>query len=416
MQNPCQFFKTMPKDARVPFVLLFVLCPIVIFYSRYAAIILSISFIWACFYLKRTWTRFTVLSILQRQITPTNKMERYLNYGLLVVGFFDLFRPYGDYVIELRMFLLLIAGFIWWQSVVYLKAVSYLRAALFCGVVVASIIIFVDYFCGSVWLSLHPDKSPASLFSIVAMTISTVIWPIMARQSFWKTALFSLLIIVLMPILDCDTAVVGVMLGLICYGLGAIQTKLFWRFIQAKIVIICIALPFFFNTFMTKEMILDINHSAPIFSYIHRLYIWQFTSQKIMERPLIGFGINAALEPDVGGGHAKWEFFEQRHNQKDLVKTEFISRQINFHPHNAILQWWLETGLIGVLWWSALLVFIVEKIRCLPLRARRITFAFFATNMMIILVSIGFWQTWWWATWLLLLPFVAADRDEEEHQ
>ncbi len=406
----------MPKDARAPFVLLFVLCPIVIFYSRYAATILSISFIWAYCYLKKTWTPITVLSILQKQVMPTNRMERYLNYGLVVVGFFDLFRPYGDHVIEFRMLLLLMAGFVWWQSVVYLKAMAYLRAALFCGVLVASMIILIDYFCGNLWLSLHPDKSPASLFSIIAMTISTVIWPIMARQSFWKTALFSLLIIIIMPILDCDTAVIGVIFGLICYGLGSIQAKLFWRFIQVKIVVICIALPFFFNTFMTNELILDINRSAPIFSYIHRLYIWQFTSHKIMERPLIGFGINASLKTDVGAEHVTWEFFERRQNEKDLVKTEFMSRQINFHPHNAILQWWLEMGLIGVLWWSALLVFIIEKIRCLPLRARRITFAFFAANMMIILVSIGFWQTWWWATWLLLVPFVAADRDEEEHQ
>jgi hypothetical protein len=75
-----------------------------------------------------------------------------------------------------------------------------------------------------------------------------------------------------------------------------------------------------------------------------------------------------------------------------------------------ILQWWLESGFVGIIWFSMILIFLIEKIKNLPTTSRKVTFAFFSTNIIILLVSIGVWQSWWWATWLFLLPLFTISK------
>lgn len=414
MQLSCQSFKNIPFDRYIPAVLIFILCPLVLFCQRYGVVVLTLATIWSIAYLRKVWTPLDINNILKNQISPKSQFERYLNYGLFFITFFDFFRPYKNFSIELQICSMLTGGFLWWHAIHAYEQTENLklRNFLFYSIIICCILILIDYLCGSLLVAAaeRAGKNRALIFSKIGMTISVAIWPILYNQPFWKAAILCAALTVIMPILDCDTAIAGLLLSLCAYGVASIESKLFWRFVQVKIITVCLSLPFIFNIFLTDSNIHEINKSLPSFSYIHRLYIWQYTSQKIMERPWIGFGLNASTEEKVGGGFVTKPFYYEFKNGEGRQQNPITGKQIPQHPHNMILQWWLECGLAGVLWWSALLVFLVEKIRQLPTPKRKIAFAFFTSNIVIILFSIGFWQSWWWATWLFLLPLLTISR------
>ncbi len=102
-----------------------------------------------------------------------------------------------------------------------------------------------------------------------------------------------------------------------------------------------------------------------------RVSIWRFASLLIAHKPLLGYGLDASR---VYEGH------------------------IPMHPHDAAIQLWLETGVIGALL-SALfwgwLFFQIERIsRKDPVWAA-VACATAAAYLLIGAISFGVWQEWW---------------------
>jgi exopolysaccharide production protein ExoQ len=90
---------------------------------------------------------------------------------------------------------------------------------------------------------------------------------------------------------------------------------------------------------------------------------------------------------------------------------------ISLHPHNAILQWWLELGLIG----AALAGLLAASLfRCTDklsdTRARALACGHLVTGLGIASLSFGAWQSWWLASLALsaffLLLVTARPRAE----
>ena len=133
-------------------------------------------------------------------------------------------------------------------------------------------------------------------------------------------------------------------------------------------------------------------------SAVHRLVIWRFASDKIMERPFLGYGLRASRV--IPGGR-----------EKILLgaKAQPLERDVfSVHPHNGPLQWWLELGLPGAVL-GALAVFLLFR---WPARfkdpvARALVVGQLTTAYGIFNLSFGAWQTWWLMT-LVIAAFVAA--------
>ena len=120
----------------------------------------------------------------------------------------------------------------------------------------------------------------------------------------------------------------------------------------------------------------------------HRMVIWKFTADKIAERPLIGWGMNSAKI--IPGGDTDYSV--------GSGQGELQWRALPLHPHNAILQWWLELGAVGALLAGALVVTIIFMIWNLPDRFTRMTAsACLGSAITISLLSYGAWQSWWLA-------------------
>ncbi|MBV8165542.1 MAG: O-antigen ligase family protein, partial [Alphaproteobacteria bacterium] len=68
-------------------------------------------------------------------------------------------------------------------------------------------------------------------------------------------------------------------------------------------------------------------------SAIHRLVIWQYTDQRIAEKPLLGWGMDAARAMP---GHDVYR------SLPDATGTERRYELMPLHPHNGALQVWVE--------------------------------------------------------------------------
>ncbi|MDH3236156.1 MAG: O-antigen ligase family protein, partial [Alphaproteobacteria bacterium] len=121
-------------------------------------------------------------------------------------------------------------------------------------------------------------------------------------------------------------------------------------------------------------------------SATHRLAIWRFTSSKILERPLLGYGLRAGRK--VPGG-----------DQMVMLPQggRLAERRVfSMHPHNGPLEWWLELGLPGAAL-GALVVFLLFRWpqRIADRATRALVVGQLVTAFGIFNLSFGAWQVWW---------------------
>lgn len=134
-------------------------------------------------------------------------------------------------------------------------------------------------------------------------------------------------------------------------------------------------------------------------SMMHRLGIWGFAAGKVGERPLAGWGLDASRA--LPGGEAIIKVPARASHGIIMLDVQAMP----LHPHNLMLQVWLETGLLGVvLLLSAFLALIMALWRSPPaVRAPGLGTA--AGILVIGAASFGAWQAWWVASQWLVATF-----------
>lgn len=144
----------------------------------------------------------------------------------------------------------------------------------------------------------------------------------------------------------------------------------------------------------------------------HRLQIWAFGAEKVAERPVIGWGLDAARAipggdrpvildpPEVVEGHLR------RGLPDDGV-------YMPLHPHNAALQVWLELGAVGAVIAGA----FVWLLFGLPERygggrwSRAWLTGLVTTGFVVANLSYGIWQGWWLGVlWAAAVAALVARR------
>jgi O-antigen ligase len=146
-------------------------------------------------------------------------------------------------------------------------------------------------------------------------------------------------------------------------------------------------------TFARLERLPGLGEMADSFkiSVGHRLLIWSFAGDRIAERPLTGWGLDASRA--IPGGD-------------DPIRPG--EPWMPLHPHNAALQVWLELGAPGAVLFALLAAFawgVLARAEWPPLFAAgaggSLTIAFVGC-----FGTYGIWQEWWLGTLSLSLFFV----------
>lgn len=134
-----------------------------------------------------------------------------------------------------------------------------------------------------------------------------------------------------------------------------------------------------------------VEHPGLPSSAIHRLSIWHDTAGWISKRPILGYGFESSRTFS---------------SEKDKHPTALMrgpdgrffraaSEAIPLHPHNAMLQWWLELGGVGATIFAAFFWWLGGRITRLSGRDRAVVTGFVATLLVNLAVSYGAWQNWW---------------------
>ena len=128
------------------------------------------------------------------------------------------------------------------------------------------------------------------------------------------------------------------------------------------------------------------------YSALHRLHIWRFSAERILDKPAFGWGLDASR--DLPGG------------DRQLPDGGVV---MSMHPHNGTLQVWLELGVIG----AGLLavVIAVSLLAQCQIRDRFDAAAALGASTVVLVIanlSFGIWQTWWLCTFGLLAALLTA--------
>jgi O-antigen ligase len=120
----------------------------------------------------------------------------------------------------------------------------------------------------------------------------------------------------------------------------------------------------------------------------HRLLIWSFVGDRIAERPLQGWGLDAARAIPGGGEPI-------RHGEAWLP----------LHPHNAPLQLWLELGVPGAVLGALAVAHLWRALAAArwPRPFAAAAAGSLAAALVACLGTYGIWQEWWLGSlWLCL--------------
>jgi len=150
--------------------------------------------------------------------------------------------------------------------------------------------------------------------------------------------------------------------------------------------------------------------SSTAYSAYHRLEVWSFTAERIADRPLFGWGFDAARAIPGGG--------ERLDPARDLGVTGTQIRgkavRMPLHPHNGVLQIWLELGLVGATLLAALawrLTRGLDRLGAGDAGLRAALYATFASTFTVFCLSFGVWQSRWQAAmWLVAALCILAAR------
>jgi exopolysaccharide production protein ExoQ len=144
------------------------------------------------------------------------------------------------------------------------------------------------------------------------------------------------------------------------------------------------------STAQVEASMPSLKHSA-----LHRIKVWEFTATNISDKPFTGWGLDSSR--NIPGG-----------NQIITGSETYMP----LHPHNGVLQIWLELGAPGAALMAALmLVALLGMRKFSPLNQAGATAAFMG-GLVIVCLSFGIWQSWWVATLGLMTALVIAQTRE----
>lgn len=241
---------------------------------------------------------------------------------------------------------------------------------------------------------LKPAGSVMALLLPLAVALP---WP-----PLWRilAVVLGALVLILLP---GDTAKIAAVLGLLAAGAAQCLPRLVPRLVGAGLALLIMVMP----------LLVALVPALPLErlpgSALHRMLIWDFTAERIAERPLLGWGMEASREIPGGRDQPSAAALERMRITDPALRRWFAEPHVNvlpLHPHNGALQLWLELGAIGaaiaalLAWWLGVAAARAPS----PTAATGALVSAAVTAML----SFGTWQAWWVVAMLLAAAASAA--------
>ena len=301
--------------------------------------------------------------------------------------------------------LLTVASLVLFSAADYLFAEErgIVRKAAVAGLVLAGALLFFELVAGlPVNAALRAEGGvlkPTVLNGALSIVV-ILVWPvalILRQAGAIRLALGVLLLFIVVLVLGEGNS------ARVAFGIAALAavTTLHWPAFALRAAAIVVTIGILAAPLLPETLLTPARWSAMLAtttdSAMHRLHIWQFSAERIAEKPIMGWGLDASRI--IPGGDVE-------------VIEDGASMQL--HPHNAPLQLWLELGLPGALGLVAITLIALSSARYLPREARAASIAATIAALTIASLSFGIWQHWWLATLALSAVTVKVAVDEAE--
>ena len=201
-------------------------------------------------------------------------------------------------------------------------------------------------------------KSASTTFAIC--TLIAVFYHILEKRYFHAALLIAAAIFIQINIGN-RTAAGGLVIAFACgigyHWIGHLRQK-----ILAIIIILLFLIPIYILSagFSAEKISQFINvRNSATSSVVYRMHAWEFVLQRINERPIIGWGLDGSKE--FGG--------ETAAIISDPIMGP-LGEPVPLHPHNGVLEIWLELGAFGAL---AILLLLLRGAKILDARCQNAT-------------------------------------------
>ncbi|MGQ0663076.1 MAG: O-antigen ligase family protein [Pseudomonadota bacterium] len=271
--------------------------------------------------------------------------------------------------------------------------------ALAAGLVVALALLVFEYATqGMIYHLVHPDAAsfPLQAYNRGATVAAILLWPaayaVHGRFGRLAAAVLILAVLAVVANFKSDAATLAVVLGLAVGAAAATWPRVAPAALAACVAAIVLFAPLAPGAIRAVPGVTEFLRAAAPSAY-HRVMIWEFARDRIAERPLLGWGLDAARA--LPGGHADAD------GQGEILPL---------HPHSAALQWRVELGLPAALLGAFLFAWPVARLpRHLPDRWVLAAASAAAVSMACVaLLSYGIWQSWWIAVLWIAASLSAA--------
>ena len=283
------------------------------------------------------------------------------------------------------------------------------RRAFLWGVAVTIILLGVAALAR--YLGFPADEGPIwewlrgyTRFNRASTTLALAIWPALygllaTRATVRGILLLAAAAVVLARLVD-QTAVLALLAGIAAVLMAWRLPRIAAVAMASVLVALVVLLPL---VPLGTEEIVRIHETAPQIkpSGLHRLTIWHFVSERIAERPWLGWGLDASRS--IPGG-------SDRINDPAMPWLSAMGAVwLPLHPHSAALQWRVELGWPGAVLLTLLVCWLLARASSAGTAPERATaLALLGSGLVVALLSYGFWQEWWQSSlWLIAASFLS---------
>jgi hypothetical protein len=246
------------------------------------------------------------------------------------------------------------------------------------------------------------EKSFNRSLCVLVLTVWPAIYGLLIiERRIWAYAL-PLLALPAVMLMQSGAALLALLAGMLIFHIVRLMPRLMPPLLSCALIVFLIVWPLLFPHLHDSiapgtEHYDDLPRSAQ-----HRLAIWDFTLDHVVEKPLLGWGFDTSRA--IPGG-----------------LEEFAPGQqwLPLHPHNSVLQLLLEEGMIGFgLSLGALGLVLsswIAQCRTQPVFGA-VSGAALYGFLIIGFITFGLWQTWWLACAWLLMLFLTGFRHFDSRQ
>lgn len=279
--------------------------------------------------------------------------------------------------------------------------------ALLAGVILAAVLLAIERYLGMPLTSLvrrwPSDQFPLSWLNRAATLLAALSFPAawVAHRRWGGAAAVALIggTFVVVLGLKSNAAIAALMLGATVALIARRLPSITVRAVAVALVAVSLSASIWASVLVQNDRVRTLVSELQASAY-HRLMIWNFTSELISERPVLGWGLDASRAVPRGRDPAKQP--DDKWAQGELLPL---------HPHNAALQIRLELGLVGLLLILPLVVVPLWRAQHKFTDNAALSAALGSVTALAIvgLVSFGVWQSWWLcAIWSVIALCIAT--------